>query len=76
MWCCQKNHFEVKTEENTAKNTVTSSNFLVWKLCVFKKFPHQEIRWIYGIFHSGAELFSAALPLFLITGLLATFDFH
>ena len=28
---------------HTAKNNVISPNFLVWKLCLFTKFPHQEI---------------------------------
>ena len=38
----------------TAKNTVISPNFLVWKLCLSTKFLHQEIRWNYGIFHSAS----------------------
>ena len=53
---------------NTAKNTVFSSNFLVWKFCgkaqlphSFRRFAvpfhkisaHQEIRGKYGIFRSG-----------------------
>ena len=33
---------------NTAKNTVISPNFLVWKFCGNAQFPHQEIRWNYG----------------------------
>ena len=28
------------------------TNFLVWKLCLSTKFPHQEIRWNYGILRS------------------------
>ena len=36
----------------TAKNTVISSDFLVEKLCPSAKFPHQKIRWNYGIFRS------------------------
>ena len=40
--------------QTTAKNTVISPNFLVWKfirkLCLSTKFPHQKIRWNYGIF--------------------------
>ena len=39
-----------KTDISTAKNTVISPDFLVWKLCLFAKFPQQEIRWNYGIF--------------------------
>ena len=42
-----------------AKTAVISSNFLVWKfletlgkLCLSTKFPHQEIRWNYGILRS------------------------
>ena len=28
----------------SSKNTVISPDFLVWKLCLFTKFPHHEIR--------------------------------
>ena len=37
---------------NTAKSTVISPNFLVWKYCGKAQFPHQEISWNYGIFRS------------------------
>ena len=37
----------------TAKNTVVLPDFLVWKLCLSAKFPHQEIWWNYDIFRSG-----------------------
>ena len=37
---------------STAKNTVISPDFLVWKLCLSAKLPHQEIRWNYDIFRS------------------------
>ena len=43
----------------TTKNTVISPNFLLCdspetmrKLCLSAKFPYEEIRWNYGIFHS------------------------
>ena len=44
----------------TAKNTVISHDFLEWKFCgkaqfphsFGRKFPHQKIRWNYGIFRS------------------------
>ena len=49
-----------KRAGNTAKNTVISSDFLVWKICEKTQFPNrksgeigkQEIRWNYGIFRS------------------------
>ena len=49
-----------KRAGNTAKNTVISSDFLVWKICEKAQFPNkksgeigkQEIRWNYGIFRS------------------------
>ena len=62
--------FQASSFSNTAKNTVISPNFLVWKfcgkvrivlgdlpetmkkLCLSSKFPHQTIRWNYGIFCS------------------------
>ena len=28
----------------TAKNTVTSPNFLVWKFCAKAQFPHRKLR--------------------------------
>ena len=39
-------------EVHTAKNTVISSDFLVWKFCGKTQFPHQEIMWNCGIFRS------------------------
>ena len=57
----------------TAKNTVTSPNFLVWncgdspetmqKLCLSTKFPHQEIRWSHAIFRIGRCLRSTQILL-------------
>ena len=53
---------------NTAKNTVISPDFLVWKicgkgdssetmrkLCLSAKLPHQKIRWNYVIFRSARK---------------------
>ena len=40
----------------TAKNTVISPDFLVWKFCGKAQFPHQEIRRNYGSFHSDPEI--------------------
>ena len=40
----------------TAQNTKISPNFLVWKLCITTKFPHQGIRSNYDILHSVAAL--------------------
>ena len=40
---------------STAKNTVISPDFLVRKLCLSTKFPHQEIRWNYSIFRSEVQ---------------------
>ena len=40
----------------TTQNTEHSPNFLVWKLCLSTKFPHQEIKWKFGILHSGREV--------------------
>ena len=34
----------LRTFLNTVKNIVISLNFLVWKLCLSTKLPHQEIR--------------------------------
>ena len=37
-------------EDITAKNTVISPDFLVWKFCGKAQFPHHKIRSNYGIF--------------------------
>ena len=42
----------------TAKNTVISPNFLVWKFCGKAQFSHQEITWNYGILRSVSYTFS------------------
>ena len=39
-------------ELNTAKSTVNSTNFLMWKYCWKVQLPHQEIRWNFGILSS------------------------
>ena len=64
--------FQISIVDSTAKNTVISPNFLVWKFCgkeqfphsfgqfarnytelfLSTKFPHQQIKWNYGIFCS------------------------
>ena len=43
---------------DTAKNTVISLDFLVWKLCLSAKLPHQEIKWNYGIFRKWESAFN------------------
>ena len=47
----------LNTIMSTAKNTVIWPNFLLWKFSAKAQFPHQEIRWNYGIFSSGLYLF-------------------
>ena len=47
-----------KITANTAENTLISPDFLetMRKLCLSTKFPHKEMRWNYGIFHSETQL--------------------
>ena len=54
--------YPLKTSENQifsdvfrGYRNVTHSTETMWKLCLSAKFPLKEIRWNYGIFHSGAE---------------------
>ena len=61
----------------TGKNTVISPNFLVWKLCLSAKFPHQEIRWNYGIFtseYSHESVFSVDIGASKFIGLLWAYE--
>ena len=46
-------NFASTVEKITAKNTVNSPDFLVWKFCGDAQFPYQETRWNYGILGSG-----------------------
>ena len=41
--------FQHCTKSQTVESIVISPNFLVWKFGLSTKFPHQEIRWNYGI---------------------------
>ena len=51
----QNGMWYLRTGTHTAKNTVISPNFLVWKVCGKAQFAHSllgETRWNYGIFRS------------------------
>ena len=59
IWCLQ---YMTMVLLSTEKNTVISSNFMVWKFCGKAQIPHSfgriaqnygDIRWNYGIFRSG-----------------------